>query len=1200
MASSDITRPSLSTVAVGFQDVIQIPFDDLAEITFIKIEDNLVITGSDDSRIVLQKFFLTHSGREQPIIQVGNSGPILTIHKITSLIKNIDDKLFESEEDKRSITGAKFSEFDPGEINGGLTISDLLNSTELTLPYFSTETRTDESLAGNPGSGDTLAGTVDLVPPTLTIAAADFDLAEGEATAVTFEFSEDVAGFTQSDVTLTGGTLSDFTQVDGNSWTATFTQAGADAPSITVDEDTYTDLAGNPGAGDSIGGVSVADQSATVSDADIVSIASGQISVADSQGDPLTVETSAPASALFSGGEPISWTGDGTQLLIGSTVSNGEILRLTIDNSGNYQVTLSQALDHPEGGGVTALDFAVTVRASDASATASGNLTISVEDDIPVAAGIAQFTINSAPTTVSSSVVDSYGADGGSIAQVRMDGYTYSYDADTDSITQSGSSETASGYTYDTGTNTLTIENVKGETLSVNVLTGDYSFTASGVSGVSPVANIAPEVGVDDPGNLLGIVAADVLGLIDLGNNQFFTATDINNNIESVVITYSTLIGLGSFEFNASQNLAADLGLDVSIVNSSFLTAASSELTITALDGGTIDNAKLNELLGTVTFDSGLLTVDLLNSITISATDTGGLSDSIGAGTLLNASLLQSTPPSEIIEGSNGPDTLTGDASDNRLYAYGGNDTVNGGDGNDILRGGSGDDSLSGDAGNDILIGGRDDDTLTGGTGIDIFLWEEDDQGIPAAPAIDTITDFDNSALAAGGDAIDLGDLLEGEGHIGTNPGNLANYLHFETSGTDTILHISTTGAFLGGFNLADTDQQILFQDIDLVGDALSDQEIIADLLSRGKLIADEATSDTVLLGGYTDADFVLTDNDGDTATTTTRFDSTGRAPPGGGNSAPEVQVSGAFLNLIDLGAQDLNALDVDGNLERVIIRYMPLVSAGLTSLTLSASTDLANELGLTVTIENEAGILGLVAPSSILTITATDNGTIDNLSINELLATVQFNQNWLIDGIDVLNATTITGIDSLGASSTDTLATLLGDGVLSLLNSSTGVQTGTNGGDVLTGTGSADRLYGFSGDDSLSGNAGIDLLRGGAGTDTLYGGEGDDALEGGADADIFLYVNVTDGNDYLLDFDFLGEGDMVDLDTLFDNLGINTPGTAADDRAALIELDNGSDPGNTILTINGVAAFSITMVGDLGTDTSNLGTIGIFVGDES
>ncbi|WP_288901276.1 Ig-like domain-containing protein, partial [uncultured Sneathiella sp.] len=211
MASSDITRPSLSTVAVGFQDVIQIPFDDLAEITFIKIEDNLVITGSDDSRIVLQKFFLTHSGREQPIIQVGNSGPILTIHKITSLIKNIDDKLFESEEDKRSITGAKFSEFDPGEINGGLTISDLLNSTELTLPYFSTETRTDESLAGNPGSGDTLAGTVDLVPPTLTITAADFDLAEGEATAVTFEFSEDVAGFTQSDVTLTGGTLSDFT-----------------------------------------------------------------------------------------------------------------------------------------------------------------------------------------------------------------------------------------------------------------------------------------------------------------------------------------------------------------------------------------------------------------------------------------------------------------------------------------------------------------------------------------------------------------------------------------------------------------------------------------------------------------------------------------------------------------------------------------------------------------------------------------------------------------------------------------------------------------------------------------------------------------------------------------------------------------------------------------------------------------------------
>ncbi|MDF2367928.1 type I secretion C-terminal target domain-containing protein, partial [Sneathiella sp.] len=935
------------------------------------------------------------------------------------------------------------------------------------------------------------------------------------------------------------------------------------------------------------------------SDANIISIANGQITVADNEGDPLTVTMVEPAVALSSGGEAVTWAGDGTQILIGSTVSLGEVIRITMDNDGNFQIMLTNPLDHPNGGGTTALDFDIVVDASDGGAVASGALTVSVEDDIPTAAGLAQFTI-STPATINSNAVDSFGADGGTMLNVSMGGYTYLYDPDANSISEAGISETVTGYSYNTGTHILTIDNIKGETLTVNVLTGAYSFTATGVSGIAPTANVAPEVGTGDQGNLLGLVGADVLGLIDLGNNQFFTATDANNNIESVVIEYSTLIGLGAFEFNASQELAAELGLDVTIVNSSILLSASSELTITALDGGSIDNAKLNELLGTITFDSGLLTVDLINSITISATDIDGLNATVGANTLLNAALLQATPPSEIIEGTNGGETLNGDASENRIYAYGGDDTLNGGDGNDILRGGSGEDNLAGDAGNDILIGGADDDTLTGGTGVDIFTWEEDHEATPGTPAVDTITDFDISSLSSGGDVIDLGDLLAGEGVIGTDPGNLANYLHFAASGPDTILYISTSGNFFGGFTLASTDQQILFQNVDLIGDALTDQEIIAGLLVSGKLIADEAGSDTVFLGGHTDAGFVLTDNDGDTATTSTRFDSSGLTAPPAGNNAPVVQVNGAFLNLIDLSAQDLSAFDVDGNLKRVEIAYAPLLRLGLTALTLSASTDLANELGLTITIENDSGIIGLIAPSSVLTITAADNGTIDNLAINELLATVQFNQNWLIDGVEVLNATVIRATDDLGASSSDTLATLLGGGALSLLNTNTNIQEGTAGIDNLIGTALADRLYGYDGGDQMTGGAGNDLLRGGAGADSLDGGEGNDILFGGAGADIFQYTNVNDGNDQILDFDFGGDGDTIDLDALFDALGINNPGTAENDRADLVTLDNSSSPGNTVLTIDAAASFSIVVSGDLGTDTSNLSTIGIFVGDES
>ncbi len=83
--------------------------------------------------------------------------------------------------------------------------------------------------------------------------------------------------------------------------------------------------------------------------------------------------------------------------------------------------------------------------------------------------------------------------------------------------------------------------------------------------------------------------------------------------------------------------------------------------------------------------------------------------------------------------GSEGNDTLRGDAGDNRLY---------GGRGNDILIGG---------AGNDILVGGRGADTLQGGDGIDIADYSSSDAGV-------VVNMVDGSA--GGGDA--LGDVLTG------------------------------------------------------------------------------------------------------------------------------------------------------------------------------------------------------------------------------------------------------------------------------------------------------------------------------------------------------------------------------------------------------------------------------------------------------
>ncbi|MDI9811005.1 beta strand repeat-containing protein, partial [Acinetobacter baumannii] len=96
--------------------------------------------------------------------------------------------------------------------------------------------------------------TVDTLAPTLSISTSDLVLGSGEITTITFEFSEPVIGFVSTDIVTTGGTLSNLIQVDANTWTATFTQSGSAAPSISIANGAYSDAVGNAGIGDVLDG----------------------------------------------------------------------------------------------------------------------------------------------------------------------------------------------------------------------------------------------------------------------------------------------------------------------------------------------------------------------------------------------------------------------------------------------------------------------------------------------------------------------------------------------------------------------------------------------------------------------------------------------------------------------------------------------------------------------------------------------------------------------------------------------------------------------------------------------------------------------------------------------------------------------------------------------------------------------------------
>jgi Ca2+-binding RTX toxin-like protein len=188
--------------------------------------------------------------------------------------------------------------------------------------------------------------------------------------------------------------------------------------------------------------------------------------------------------------------------------------------------------------------------------------------------------------------------------------------------------------------------------------------------------------------------------------------------------------------------------------------------------------------------------------------------------------------------GGAGNDSIIGGTGNDQIYGEAGNDSLQGGDGADIIYGGAGVDTIIGGIGADIISGGAGNDVLTGGTGADVFKWELADKGNKGSPAQDRITDFDPAAFSSGGDVLDLRDLLSGENHdVGT--GNLENYLHFEKLGNDTVIHISSNGEFVSGFNPSKDVQTITLTNVDLIGSFNNDQAIIQDLLTKQKLITD-------------------------------------------------------------------------------------------------------------------------------------------------------------------------------------------------------------------------------------------------------------------------------------------------------------------------------------------------------------------------
>ncbi|PJG42711.1 hypothetical protein XA39_10880, partial [Acinetobacter tandoii] len=332
--------------------------------------------------------------------------------------------------------------------------------------------------------------------------------------------------------------------------------------------------------------------------------------------------------------------------------------------------------------------------------------------------------------------------------------------------------------------------------------------------------NVAPIVSVNQA-ELLGLVGVDALGLLDLSHQQY-RVIDINDNLQRVELTYQPVVNVGLTRgyYDVSNALAAELGLKVESVTEQGLlnlVGYSNTLVITALDGGTISNLAINELLAAVqlkaedgTLLTGeLLTTNVINSVSLTAIDSQGAFATEAGARLLDVNLLDnfSNGGQFIFEGGTTADTLDYSTKTTgvRLYGYDGDDILTGGSGNDLLRGGTGDDELIGGAGNDLLIGGAGNDQITGDAGSDTLYFEALDNttltGGTGGNGTDTWIDFE---VGVAGDKIDIGDLLVNYSGNGS-AASLSDYLSVNSDGTDTTIRIDRDGA--GG----------LYQSTDLV-----------------------------------------------------------------------------------------------------------------------------------------------------------------------------------------------------------------------------------------------------------------------------------------------------------------------------------------------------------------------------------------------
>ncbi len=649
-----------------------------------------------------------------------------------------------------------------------------------------------------------------------------------------------------------------------------------------------------------------------------------------------------------------------------------------------------------------------------------------------------------------------------------------------------------------------------------------------------------------ETGNDTLIITDGSNNLLDGGfNNDYLLATFSYGFTGNVLRggegddTYSVRLGydLGNSTFGMEINDTS--GSDRLILQN--VGGTNQTLYLNGLEAGQVGIAEDNNALGIdlnrdgqVVLGDDLVILDFFNA----AGDGpgSGFIETVGelSGNEIIAALNDDTTPGDynIIEGTDGPDSLEGTDGADSILGNGGSDSIDDdGAGDDVLRGGLGNDTLrdSSDS-NDLLDGGPDDDILIAGGGDDSLLGGDGNDTLNAQRGADTLAGGDGSDIlwANGSDSL-MGesgnDTLFADGSNNTIDGGAGN-----DNLAGTFFNDFTDNVFRGGGG----------------GDVYSITLGLNRISQLGLTIEDTAGNDTLILKNLAGVDLSLSPNG-------LERDKIGLARTGS-NLAIDLNADGQYQASSDLtivnffnasaSGADPGFIETVGTLSgnEILSRVPNIDGTAPGGVNIIRGTDNADTLAGT---EGTDSILGFAGNDSI-----TDGGdgsdSVEGGAGNDTIAGAGPGNDFLKGG---------GGNDSLEG----------GDGDDRLL--------GNAGSDVLFGGSGANNLNGGGGNDSLWGNNN-DKLVGAAGRDTLMATGSNNNLLGGGGSDFLVLNSFESFTGNVLNGDRGNDTYTISLG-FGSQFGIEIKDRAGRDALVLNDLFGASPT----LSLSGLAAGSIGVV---------------------